>query len=53
MMDGQITLVSMCGLQLRALSKWVCDLYKKQYMETPETSFDKKLFSVFNLEMNF
>lgn len=31
----------------------VCDLYKKQYIETSEISFDKKLFAMFNLEMNF
>ena len=31
----------------------VCDLYKKQYMETTEISFDKKFFVMFNLEMTF
>lgn len=31
----------------------VYDLYKKQYLETTTISFEKKLFAVFNLGMNF
>lgn len=38
------------GLKLRALVN-VCDLYKKQYTETSEVSFDKKHSAMFNLEL--
>lgn len=52
-MDGQITFGFHVWVATQGSGKWVYDLYKKQYMEIPGASFDKKLFARLNLEMNF